>query len=103
MSSTIRKTSLPQLRKQIDRVDQELLRWLNERATLALQVGQLKRKRGLPVFDGRREEAVLRQVARANRGPLSPRAVAQIFQVILRESRRLETKRSPRSTVNSPQ
>jgi len=81
---------LPALRWQIDRIDLRLLRVLNQRAALALRVGRLKQQRGLPVFDGRREEAVLRQVAGANRGPLPAQAVRAIYREILRQIRRLE-------------
>lgn len=83
-------TSLPSLRRRIDRLDQRLLRLLNQRAELALRVGRFKKRRGLPVFDSRREEAVVRQVARANRGPLSHASIRAMFLEILRQSRRLE-------------
>lgn len=82
--------SLPSLRKQIDRVDLRLLRLLNRRAALALRVGRLKARRGLPVFDGRREEQVVRRVTQANAGPLPARAIRQLFREILRYSRKLE-------------
>ena len=86
--------SLPSLRKRIDRIDQQLLRWLNRRAHLALQVGQLKQAQRRPVFDPRRESAILRRVTAANRGPLSARAVRRIFQEILTHSRLLEAAKS---------
>ena len=82
--------SLRRLRTQIDRVDRQLLRLLNRRAQLALRVGRIKRQRGLPVFDGRREQAVLRRLVKANRGPLSAASIRMIFAEILRQSRRLE-------------
>ena len=82
--------SLPSLRKQIDRVDRQLLRLLNRRAALALQVGALKQHRGLPIFDRRREADILRQAAAANRGPLSTRSIRALFQEILRQHRTLE-------------
>ena len=82
--------SLPSLRKQIDRLDLRLLRLLNRRAALALRVGRLKHRQGLAVFDGRREQAVLRQVGRANHGPLTRGSVRRVFREILRQSRQLE-------------
>ena len=85
--------NFPSLRKQIDRVDRRVLRLLNDRAKLALRVGQLKKTRKLPVLDGRREQVVLRQLARANRGPLPTRAIRTIFSAILRASRTLELKK----------
>jgi chorismate mutase len=83
------------LRKRIDRIDRKLLGLLHQRAALALRVGQIKRQRGLPVFDARREEAVLRQVTLANQGPLPQSSLRKIFHEILCQSRRLEAKRHP--------
>ncbi len=78
------------LRKRIDRLDREMLRLLNRRAGLVVQVGQLKRNGNLPVFDPRRERRILRQLVRANRGPLSRASVERLFREIIRHSRLLE-------------
>jgi chorismate mutase len=78
------------VRTRIDRLDLRLLRLLNQRATLALQIGRIKKRKKWPAFDGRREAFVLRRVTRANRGPLSARAVRHLFQAILGECRRRE-------------
>jgi len=82
--------TLRTLRQQIDRLDGRLLRLLNRRARLAVRVGRLKRRQGLGLFDPRRERAILRQVARANHGPLSAAAVRGIYREILTQVRRLE-------------
>ena len=82
--------NLSRLRRQIDRVDLALLRLLNRRASLALRVGALKKKKSLPVFDGRRENQVLRLVVRTNQGPLPGRSLSAIFGAILRHSRSLQ-------------
>lgn len=82
--------NLDQWRKRIDRIDQALLKLLNRRATAALQIGRLKKNRGLPVFDGRREEKVLQRLVRTNHGPLQASSIRQIFRRILGESRRLQ-------------
>lgn len=68
---------------------------MNRRASLALEIGRIKRRRKWPVFDARREAFVLRQVARANHGPLSERAVRHIFQAVLCECRRRERAHKP--------
>ncbi len=82
--------SLSPLRRQIDRIDLELLRLLNARATLALRVGQVKRQRRQAVFDPRRERAVLRRIVASTDGPLPTAAIRAIFQGILRQSRSLQ-------------
>lgn len=84
--------TLGQLRKRIDRVDRKILRLLNERADAARRIGDLKRRKGLPIFDGKRETAVLRRMTRSNSGTLPASAVRAIFQVILRHNRRLQSR-----------
>jgi chorismate mutase / prephenate dehydratase len=84
--------TLEQLRKKIDRIDRQLLQLLNRRASLALQIGRWKRRKDRPIFDGNRENAVLRRTIRSNGGPLSAPAVRAIFREILRTSRRLQKK-----------
>ena len=89
---------LAAVRRRIDRLDERLLRAVNQRARLALIIGRIKKRRKWPVFDVRREASVLRHVMRANRGPLSEHAARHIFQAILSECRRRErfSKRSRR-------
>jgi chorismate mutase len=77
-------------RKEIDELDEELLRLLNMRARLAVKVGSLKRATGMPVRDPEREEFVLQRLREANTGPLDQEAVVRLFRRIIRESRRVE-------------
>jgi chorismate mutase-like protein len=79
-------------RSEIDDLDRELLRLLNRRARLAMKVGALKKAAGLPCSDPERERAVLRDLQKANAGPLDARAVTKLFRRIIRESRDMETK-----------
>ena len=87
---------LSSVRRRIDQLDGRLLRELNERASLALEIGRIKKRKKWPVFDARREAFVLRHVMTANRGPLSASAVRHVFQAILSECRRREGKPSRR-------
>jgi chorismate mutase len=82
--------SIEDWRARIDEVDAELLRLLNKRASLAVQIGALKRHAGLPICDAVRERDVLARACRDNRGPLDEHAVARIFRHVIRESRRVE-------------
>ena len=86
-----RAQTLNRLRRQIDRIDQSLLRLLNRRATLAVRIGNLKRKQGLPVFDSRREKQVLGRLKRTNGGPLPAGSIRRIFHQILACNRKLES------------
>ena len=84
--------TLDQLRRQIDRIDLQLLRLLNRRAAAVLRIGQIKKSQGLPVYDGQREQQVLLRVSRKDSGPLPPSSVKAIFKEILRRNRGLQGK-----------
>ncbi len=89
--------TLDRLRKEIDRIDLQVLRLLNRRALVARRIGELKRKQGLPIFDAKREGTVLSRMSRANQGPLPESAIQGIFLRILRENRRLQKKGAARA------
>jgi len=79
---------LQQLRKQIDELDDELLKLINQRAGLAQQIGHLK-KDGT-IFRPEREAQVVKRLQGANKGPLKDDAVAQLFTEVMSQCRALE-------------
>jgi len=83
-----------QIREEIDRLDGELLRIFNRRAQLALDIGALKKERGLPIYDPDREKRILERVQRDNPGPLSNEAIVRLFERVIDESRSLERARA---------
>jgi chorismate mutase/prephenate dehydratase len=82
--------TLSELRTQIDALDQELLALLNRRASLAHEVGEIKRVEGSPVFRPARETEVIATLQAANPGPLPPGSVASIWREIMSACRALE-------------
>ena len=83
--------TLEDLRRDIDRVDEVLVRLLNERARCVCEVGRLKKEQGLDVYQPEREKEVLAHVRSvAAEGPLGSEAVARLFERIIDEARRLE-------------
>ncbi len=83
-----------QIREEIDQLDAELLRIFNRRAQLALDIGALKKERGLPIYDPEREKRILERVTRDNPGPLSDAAIVRLFERVIDESRSLERARA---------
>jgi chorismate mutase len=81
---------IDRIRKEIDRLDGELLRIFNERAQLALQIGEIKKELGLPVYDPERERRIFDRMRGANPGPLEDEAIVRLFERVIDESRRLE-------------
>ena len=88
---SVRMATLEDLRRDIDRVDEVLVRLLNERARCVCEIGLLKKDAGVEVYQPDREKDVLRHVRElACEGPLGPDAVARLFERIIDEARRLE-------------
>ena len=84
-------STLDDLRKDIDRVDEVLVRLLNERARVACEIGHIKKAEGIEVYQPDREKQVLEHVRNlANEGPLGPEAIGRLFERIIDEARRLE-------------
>jgi len=79
-------------RARINALDGELIRLLNKRARLALEVGAAKQASGLSLCDHTREREVIESMCAANEGPLDDRAVVELFRAIIHESRRLQTR-----------
>ncbi len=82
--------SLDELRKAINRVDTRLVRLLNERAGLVVEVGDLKRQDGTPIYAPHREAEVLDRVLRLNAGPLEPRTIEGVYKELMSGSFALE-------------
>ncbi len=82
-----------QLRTRVDEVDRELVRILNERAQIVQELGAIKSEAGVPLFDPRREEEILRKVAEENPGPIYDSSMRDIFELILHRIRDLEIQR----------
>ncbi len=82
--------SLRSLRSQIDRLDLQILKLVNDRASLASEIGKLKDDHGTEVFSPAREEEVLQNVLQSSKGPLDIGTVRAIFREIMSGSRALE-------------
>ena len=90
---TLEVKTLEDCRREIDALDTELVRLLNQRATIACEIAIIKVASGLPAYDGKREDQVLARVAAKNIGPLDEQSVTTVFRSIIQETRRLGTER----------
>ena len=77
-------------RKRIDEIDQQLVKLLSERAQCALEIGHLKKAMELRTWQPEREAEILRNVVKANEGPLDDAAIRRLFERIIDEARSLE-------------
>lgn len=90
MSQLNAEVELKRLRDAIDRVDEVLVKLLNQRAKYAVEIGEIKGLLSLPVYSPEREKEVLQHVEAASEGPLDGASVRRLFERIIDESRRVE-------------
>ena len=90
MTTSDAESELTRLREAIDRVDDVLVKLLNQRARYAIEIGEIKGVLSLPIYSPEREKDVLLHVESASGGPLDGAAVRRLFERIIDESRRVE-------------
>jgi len=85
-------SELDGLRGRIDEIDRQVVRLLNERAEVVVEIGKLKRseKGAGPIYAPDRERAVLDKIKAANTGPLSDRCLLAIYRELMSGSFALE-------------
>ncbi len=78
------------LRKEIDLINQELLRILNERARAASKIGKEKQIHGYPIYDPIREQQILESIVKDNAGPFSDSTIIHLFKEIFKATATLQ-------------
>lgn len=84
------EAELQRLRDAIDRVDEVLVKLLNQRVKYAIEIGELKKLLELPIYSPEREKEVLSNVERWSDGPVEPLSMRRLFERIIDEARRVE-------------
>ncbi len=86
-------TALSPLRKQIDAIDDEIVRLLNQRGALSLKIGQIKRSIDpsmQTVQHRERELNVLQRILKNNQGPFTDAQLTLIYELIFEVHRALQ-------------
>ncbi len=81
---------LRELREKVDRLDTKIVRLLNERAAVSLEIGRIKCEAGWDICDPSREESIYRKLAENHEGILPEGALREIFREIISASRALQ-------------
>ncbi len=82
--------NLTELRKEIDQIDEQVLKLLNRRAEIAQEVGRHKTRSRAPYFTPEREQVLLKRLAALNGGPLDMASVRAIYREVISACRALE-------------
>ncbi|WP_322033506.1 prephenate dehydratase [Paraburkholderia sp. J76] len=83
-------SQLKPLRERIDAIDAQLIALLNQRASVALEVGEVKKHFNAPVFRPERELQVIERLQNMSDGPLGNDHISAIWREIMAASRSLE-------------
>ena len=78
------------LRDKIDSIDEEILKALNKRAKVVLQVAKLKRQQGTKFYVPSREQKIVDRLKKLNKGPFPNEALRPLFREIMSASLALE-------------
>jgi 3-deoxy-7-phosphoheptulonate synthase / chorismate mutase len=101
---------LEELREKLDEINLQLLRIINERASVVKEIGEIKKRYSVQKFDPIRERDMLERIVQHNEGPFDDNTVRYLFKQIFKASLSLleddhkkvllvSRKRQPKDTV----
>jgi chorismate mutase/prephenate dehydratase len=82
--------ALAACRDRIDELDLRILELLNERTRVVEEIGRVKQRMQMPIYEPKREEEVFRNVTEHNSGPLPHDGVKRVFERIIDEMRQVQ-------------
>jgi len=87
--------TLEELRKDIDKINAQLVELLAQRMRIAEQIAKYKKAQGLPVYAPEREKQVIENVkALARENGLDEKSAEEIFRKIIECTRNMEKKKT---------
>lgn len=81
---------IKELRLQLDGINSEILSALNRRAAIVQEIGEVKQKTGMRLYDPEREKEQMEQLVQENTGPFSDGTIRHLFKQIFQVSLGLE-------------
>lgn len=82
------KEELTNLRNKLDNFDKEIVQLLQNRLDISGEIIRHKLAAGLPVWDKKREESIIRQIRNDYSGSLSAYLIENVFREIFKESKK---------------
>ena len=82
--------SIPDHRKAIDQLDEQIVKLLNARTRHVLEIGAIKLKAGGEIYVPHRELAVFQRVCKQNSGPITDDSLRAIYREIMSSALSLE-------------
>lgn len=84
------QSRLQELRQEIDPINLKILDLLNQRASIALEIGKVQQELGTTFYDPQREAEMLTELQKVNNGPFSNETINKLFNEIFRATLNLE-------------
>lgn len=81
---------LEELRKELDKINIEILEAISRRASIVQEIGKLKAKQGVNKFDPIREKKMLDELVNRNSGPFDDDTIRYLFKQIFKASLSLQ-------------
>tara|TARA_B100001093_G_C26234377_1_gene761629 strand:- start:99 stop:371 length:273 start_codon:yes stop_codon:yes gene_type:complete len=82
-------------RNKINSIDNELVRLLNDRMNLSIEIGKYKKSRNMKVFDKEREEVLLNRLIEINnkieKNKLNEEFIRNLWDIIMNFSKSLQS------------
>ena len=78
------------LRQAIDEIDEKIMDLINQRLSLAKQIGDVKKQGGIQITDNAREKEILNRLLEKNKGPMRADGLRNIFGAIIAEGRNVQ-------------
>lgn len=81
------------LRRKLDKITQDLISLLAKRNKIVLEIGKLKRKKKILIFDKKREREILEMAEKvAKERGLNPILVKKIIKLLIDDAKRIQRK-----------
>jgi chorismate mutase len=83
MADSAAEARISEIRAEIDDIDCQIVKLLNQRAARSLEIRGLKPKVHWGLYDPRREEEIFANLTTCNEGPLYADNLREIYEAIL--------------------
>lgn len=77
------KKNLDRLRAKIDEIDEEFLKLLDRRASIVIEIGEVKRTEGMEFYMPEREREILTKLQSMHQGPFPHYGIESVFREIM--------------------
>lgn len=82
--------NIKELRNQIDQIDSQILKLMNQRIDIVLKIGELKSKNNDKIYVPHREKEIIERLQNQNKGLFPNSVLANIYREIISACRALE-------------